>query len=282
MWIERTFHEVPHELKALAVAEEIRVGVLNKGERFGRCDLDKVCAAGGFRPREVKLSAQDGGLEALLVPEVDGSFAILVDSDPPGRTLSPRVRRHRYRFRVAHEIGHSFFFDRSVKPAKRLLSHSSEEEAFCDAFAGALLVHPQISAKERPTPEAVFRLSKTFDVSLQVAGRALAKSHKSIIVLAVGWRPPGPHGKEPAWRILWGVGPTFIPSNMRLRSEVVDLALEMGHAKGPEELTQTGIAGEFLVNAKSIPPSSSVLVVMTPTDTDRRKRPIAQQTSLRI
>jgi hypothetical protein len=39
--------------------------------------------------------------------------------------------------RLAHELGHIFFYDQST-PARRLAVPSSEEERFCDAFADAL------------------------------------------------------------------------------------------------------------------------------------------------
>ena len=51
---------------------------------------------------------------------------------------------------------------------------SPRQEAFCDTFSRALLVSPRAAVAAQPTADAVVRLSKRFDVSLQVAGRALS------------------------------------------------------------------------------------------------------------
>ena len=72
--------------------------------------------------------------EAVLVPELEGFILRL----PAGR---PRVR---YRTSIAHEIGHTFFYDLSTSPPIRLLAWgpsgvlSQKEEDICKAFAREL------------------------------------------------------------------------------------------------------------------------------------------------
>ena len=85
----------------------------------GRCDLQAICRIGMFLPKRDDRRFADSSHDALMVPRRDGVFVILVDPIPKsGAMIAPDVGRHRNRFRIAHEIGHSFFYDRSKKASK--------------------------------------------------------------------------------------------------------------------------------------------------------------------
>jgi hypothetical protein len=117
-----------------------------------------------------------------LVPKIKGGFQILVD---PGRAPSAATRRRRLRFRLAHEPGHSFFYDRRPRPARRLLNHSSVEEQFCDTFASALLLPPTTVARRPATLETILDLSNKLDVSVQLVGSAVARTNAGSFVLGL-------------------------------------------------------------------------------------------------
>jgi Zn-dependent peptidase ImmA (M78 family) len=97
------------------------------------------------------------------------------------RELSPR----RARFDIAHEIGHTLFYDIGASPPRRLLQPgdaakmSVKEESLCSEFARQLLVPvehlPQLirdRVQERPT-EFVSEISRRYMVSSHVALRCL-------------------------------------------------------------------------------------------------------------
>lgn len=179
------------------------------------------------------LDAQRGGHEALLVPKVEGGFDILVDPRPRhGRAVHDevahqRLSRRRVRFRIAHEIGHSFFYDRRCRPARRLLNHSDAEERFCDAFASALLVPPTTVTRRAATPKTVSYLSSKLDVSVELAGRAVAKSNPGIAVL--GLRPVS-DATGTAFGVLWSTTTPGFPPDAELTGHWVDVATREGGA----------------------------------------------------
>src|SRR5207237_1403015 len=128
--------------------------------------------------------------QALLRPWRDHCFQICVDPTPPRVQVeaSEDTRRHRIRFRVAHEIGHGFFFDRSWPTPRRLAPIGRrEEEDFCNEFARVLLVPASQVARAEPIAESVFALADRFDVSAEVSARALAAGHPNRLLVALGF-----------------------------------------------------------------------------------------------
>jgi hypothetical protein len=99
-----------------------------------------------------------------------------------------RLARHRRRFRIAHELGHICFFDRqSGRGPRRKQPWTESEEQWCDDFARSLLV-PEAVARTLPgTADSVFDLQARFDVSLEVAARALAGTHPRLDVALWYW-----------------------------------------------------------------------------------------------
>lgn len=151
------------------------------------------------------LGGGDGGPQGLLVPRREGGFRIEVDPSPPEgwrgapRALQEEVTRHRLRFTVMHEIAHSLFYRREARPPERLVKGSEEQERFCDELASALLV-PRSAAMSMPLrPESALALHRAYDVSLEVATRALVGGHDQ----AVGWLVVLPEDQSEPW-VQWG------------------------------------------------------------------------------
>ena len=84
------------------------------------------------------MEAPEDGVRAMLLPMVRGGFTVLSILVPP----QPESRAGRDMAlirltRLAHELGHSFFYAPGAPP-RRLFPIGPEEERFCDAFAAAL------------------------------------------------------------------------------------------------------------------------------------------------
>jgi IrrE N-terminal-like domain len=147
-------------------------------------DLTTLLEIGGFDVSVTRLTARNRGIEAALIPQAGNRFRLVVDTEPPGgwASVRPHLRdelaRQRLRFRIAHEIAHSLFYDRSGTQPRRLVSGSPAQERWCDRFASALLVPPYIVASTPPEPKALCRMQQRFDVSLQVVVRAFARVHR--------------------------------------------------------------------------------------------------------
>ncbi|MDP6566711.1 MAG: hypothetical protein QF578_17920 [Alphaproteobacteria bacterium] len=103
------------------------------------------------------------------------------------------------------------------------MGRSDAEEIFCDTFANALLIPPGFVAQHKPTPKAIFELSRRFDVSIEAAGRALARSNPGISV--IGLRPT-PYEDQciSTIEVLWSAGTTIKAAEMKLGSRWTDFA----------------------------------------------------------
>lgn len=202
-WPALALAEVPRLTTADSLAAAVREGASTPTR--GRQDLTELLTLGRFDLRLGALSARGGGIEAALAPRGDDRFALLVDTEPPDGWASvppglhQQLARHRLRFRVAHEIGHSFFYDRSGECPQRLVFDSPDQERWCDRFASALLVPPPVVAATQATPQALLRLQRDFDVSVQVAARAWARVHRERFVALLVARGPRP----PYLRVQW-------------------------------------------------------------------------------
>lgn len=264
-WPHRTLSSVPPSYIADDLAMDVRLAVFDdeREAQTIRCDLKAICAAGGFHTRFASMSGNSKKHEAFLVPKPDGRFVILVDP-LVGSAMSQVTRRHRFRFRIAHEIAHSFFYDRRHHPARRISNSSKDEEMFCDRFASALLIPRQTTAAVPAKPHSVFKLRSVFDVSAQVAARALAISHPDVSVVGMIFSANARSGRDPDWRVTWTAGTRFIPGNARLRSDVVHKAARFGAAESVEELKVGEAKGHFQVSAYLSKGEGQMIVVLTP------------------
>jgi hypothetical protein len=169
----------------------VRAAAVAEGVSMRPLCVRSVAEIGGFELIETDMAVGRGGYRGLL-QAVRGGFRVCLDTQSSDGAMDSPTRRRRMRFVAAHEIGHSFFFDRrAVRPERLLPIGSRAEERFCNEFACALLLPPEVVRSGPASPEAAFRLSEEWDVSVEVAARALAEWHPSAPFVAVGyWRPP--------------------------------------------------------------------------------------------
>jgi hypothetical protein len=203
--------------------------------------LDRIAARLGCTIEEHELGAVEGGVQADLTPDArEDRFLIRVDPRPRrgwafcSRHLRSEVRRRRRRFRVAHELGHTFFYSRTPgRQPQRRAPWTRLEEDFCDDFARALLIPSEAVARYySPTAESVFAAQSRFDVSLEVAARAFASAWPGMEIAVWYWpeeqSAPAPHALLRQWTTA-----ADAPSLGRWRGSVlVNRALRGGTARG--------------------------------------------------
>lgn len=149
-WPSARFHTVPPARHAASLASSVLAGA----DRAGLATYPEVlAAAAGWRVVRRPLQATTGGLQALMGPVPDGGFLFTVDDRA---TPDELAALHAYglfdpadsifRWRLAHELGHVFFYgDR--RPHERLpMRTTSGEETFCDLFALALLTSSAVAS----------------------------------------------------------------------------------------------------------------------------------------
>ncbi len=151
------------------------------------CKIRKLISTSGqtkppFAPdkiahyRKIKSIIDDKELrdrEAILIPEDDG-FVI---------KFNPTKPRVRIRFSLAHEIGHTYFFNLNTNPPQKFYSIMSsrywvEEGYACEIAREILAPEPYFSAittqiSKLPSIHALVRLQKVFDISYEVLIRRL-------------------------------------------------------------------------------------------------------------
>ncbi len=226
------------------------------GSRPYAVSLKRVCEAGLFR---VVRTTRSGERDAYLVPRSTAGFDVVV-RDGAERTRS--LARRRLRFALAHEVGHSFFFNRRMVPHDRTCEWTDSEELFCNRFASELLVPSAEVADLSWTPGSLRLIRDRYDVSLQAAAMSAVAHHPGAVAVAL--REMDHPTKGPALRIGWKAGEPFLPERARLGSLVAEAAWVKGSAQGIEELRLGQLSGELHVEAEREPDSSQVLVLIRP------------------
>ncbi len=168
-----------------------------------RVDVLRLAEVLGCRVSSTRIN-KTGMVQADLCPDIGRDrFRLRVDPEPPGGwgetvgAARERLARHRLRFRVSHELGHTFFYERRKgKGPTRARRWTSNEEAWCDEFARSLLVPRTAAAALPATADSVFRLQGRFDVSLEVAARALADANRDASVALWFWPPDADRPRE--------------------------------------------------------------------------------------
>jgi hypothetical protein len=182
------------------------------------------------------------GTEGLLRVDREG-FAIIYRP----------CHRVRERFTIAHEIGHTFFYNLQMSPPVRLSPSPfplADEQRICDLIASELLMprNSVLRVVERlesegwrvSPPEMLMSLARTYSVSVPVVVRRLVQELSiwdALVVCAV-WLPKR-SGKKQAdsqtWRAIWGYAPAkykgqlFLPPFTelpRIRLEAVQQAFQ--------------------------------------------------------
>ncbi len=148
------------------------------GVPYGRISMRACCAAAHAEFVQADLQTGRGGCEALLVPLPSGCFRIVVDPTPRkgwGETPAGQrsaLARHRTRFRIAHELAHTFFYKRKGgRPTRTIPAGSAAEEGFADEFARTLLAPASAGAVQAGE---ILSACTEWDVSLELAARAFA------------------------------------------------------------------------------------------------------------
>lgn len=202
--------------------------------------LDVAAVARSLGCKVSRSQRQHGSLvEASLRPSPRSDrFHITVDPTPRrGWGATPHsdreaIGRQRYRFRVCHELAHTFYFSRAPgRGPKRRQPWSAVEEDWCDEFSRSLLIPAQVSRVCQPTAESAVELQARFDVSLEVAARALSAAHPRIELGIWYWpvcEPPHPSSLLRQWTTLEKKGALRI---WRM-SDLVQKALDTGRAEG--------------------------------------------------
>lgn len=193
-WPTPSFRHVPGGTAAAQLAERVRRVCLGREDVWAPLrDLGRLAEAGGLGLREAQLSAERGMQEGMLIPLANDRFAVTVDPTPRGGwqrfplALRTELSRHRARFRTAHEIGHTFFYERGAGEPRRALRDSVAQEDFCDAFARALLLPPAAVAELEPSPASILDLHRGYDVSVELAARSMAHAHSEVEVSLWFW-----------------------------------------------------------------------------------------------
>ena len=116
-----------------------------------------------------------------------GSLTAVLTPSSKGFILRLREGQHlfRQRFSIAHEIGHTFFYDINKNPPVRLISRissgvlSPKEEDICSAFARELLIPRELISRElfklsdNNKLRVILDLGSRYEVSAEVMTRRL-------------------------------------------------------------------------------------------------------------
>lgn len=209
-------------------------------------DIRDLCRVGRFCLRERRLGGARGGLEAVLAPAARDRFEIYIDPEPPGGWaripphLKVSLQRQRLRFRVAHEIAHSFFYERNGAVPRRRLAGSEQQEEFCDRFAAEFLLPRDAVSEAGGSAEGLVRLAERFDVSLQLAARSFAGRERGVLVALFLCREEG-------LRRQWVAGDDQLPTGWWRN---VDLN---GLARSEELATKASLRSGLLADCEVLP-----------------------------
>jgi len=186
------------------------------------------------------------GARAELMTK-DGRLSVAQDGFRLEVRAGPKTRT---RFTLAHELGHTIFYDLDSSPPRRMLHGEAprDEESFCNLVASEILmpadmVGPHIQ-KHHPKDigaspiTTIVGLAEVFKVSAGAMARRLVEDLEVLDGIALGcrWLPKvaSSNNSTPlgwAWRLSWWaaspavIGPLYLPAASR-RPRVGLMALE--------------------------------------------------------
>ena len=179
--------------------------------------------------------------EGTITPLPAGGFSV---------SVARSDRSSRARYTLAHEIGHTFFYDINHKPPERLTPYSPSraagqdvrdatrlEEQFCDAFAKELLFPWDAAVREMEACTRIEdssellafmeKLAVRWGISIEFALRRLNQTYglganRDRIVSVLRWKPNAKTGMDPSVRVTQSFprpsGDWFMPTNTRASS----------------------------------------------------------------
>lgn len=209
----------PGLVQAPALAQGMRRRIVADVERL---KVSSACRLAGVEMLQRMLRVGSSRRTAMLVPATNG-FRAVIDPQLWDDARRDVDARRKLRFVLAHELGHTFFYERGAPP-RRTHPADRREESFCNRFATSLLVPPDVAATTDVDLEALTSLTRDYDVSLPVAARAVADAQPGLTVLMLR-RGPHPHrGGEEAMRTVWGASQRFIARGESFKSPLAELA----------------------------------------------------------
>lgn len=161
-----------------------------------RAALQVLSDSGQFR---VSVTSGDNrlGTHSGLLSVRGDEFLILLDARPhhPERYVDANEAQRELYFRLCHEVGHTFFYERSgtLDRFLRLQPPGPEEELFCDMFAASLVVGPD--SQRLPAANEILQLSLERQVPRWVTAMWLAREPQDSVA---EWSRSG--------RLLWTIG----------------------------------------------------------------------------
>lgn len=180
----------------------------------------------------IGISESNLDCDGVISVTASGAFFIEVNGNHPA------VRQ---RFTIAHEIGHTFFFD--LRPHTKLrgirdgsideMTRSSAEEQLCN-FAAAELLMPYhqfatLARQNGPTANNLRNLARTFNVSLQAAARRLAQVLSLNITVALWDYDASASAYATTWLLRGASGRG--PGKRELRIRKADPGFQILHGK---------------------------------------------------
>lgn len=208
----------PGLAEAPTLAQRVRRAVVPDPEALR---VTRACQNAGVQMLQRLLRVGAKQRTAMLVPAADG-FRAVIDPQLWRSAQHDATARHRLRFVLAHELGHTYFYEPGAPP-RRTRPADRREEGFCNRFATSLLVPPEVAARVDVDLAALDTLAASYDVSWQVAARAVADAQPGLSILMLR-RAPHPHrGGEEAMRTVWGVSRRFIAHGESFKSPLASL-----------------------------------------------------------
>lgn len=189
---------------------------------LGPLKISQACRAANIEVASSRLQVGERRHRAMLVP-VRGGFRAVIDPDLMRAAKRDARSRRILRFALAHEIGHTFFYE-SGKPPTRERPADAAEEHFCHRFASSLLMPVDGDVKACSSPWELRKLAAHFDVPLKVAAWSVANASDAVSVLRLSRRPHPSRGGSDAMRVDWSASKHFIARDESFKSRLANLA----------------------------------------------------------
>lgn len=175
-FLGETFSSMPPEEGSRTLKAALRSTIARRfeSEGFASLPIDPIRFAEAFSGLHFevveRLVSEDH--VGILAPRPRG-FSIVVN---------PNLSSHRRRFTLAHEVGHSFFYDwmTNVPTLRFRSSRYWVQEGYASEIARDILLPERLVVRQReatssPSLESLRSLSKCFDVSADVLRRRLVE-----------------------------------------------------------------------------------------------------------